>query len=100
MAGAAAGVVAGSSIGGSGRANAIGAIGGAVIGSIVGAAAERDASHQQGTEYVVQTQNGNLMTVVQGATPPLHVGQAVLVLYGSPARIIADPRTEVARVGS
>lgn len=92
MAGGAAGAVAGSSIGGNGRANAIGAIGGAVVGSIAGAAVEGSAARQPGAEYVVQTQNGNLMTIVQGSVPPLRVGQPVLVLYGSPARIIADPR--------
>jgi len=43
-------------------------------------------------EYVVETSNGNLMTVVQGAETILSVGSHVLVLYGSPARIIIDPR--------
>jgi len=41
---------------------------------------------------VVQTQNGNLMTVVQGPDPVFSTGMRVLVLYGSPSRIIADPR--------
>lgn len=92
MAGGGAGAVAGSSIGGSGRANVIGAIGGAVVGSIAGAAIEHRASMQDGVEYVVQTTNDNMMTVVQGAVPVFSVGQRVLVLYGSPARVIADPR--------
>lgn len=92
VAGAGIGGVAGSSIGGSDRANAVGAIGGAVVGAIAGAAAERGASHTKGMEYVVQTENGNLMTIVQGADPALPAGQHVLVLYGSPARIIIDPR--------
>lgn len=92
LAGGGAGAIAGSSLGGSGRANAIGAIGGAVVGSIAGAAVERGASRQVGMEYVVQTINGNMMTVVQGVTPAFTVGQSVLVLYGSPARLIADPR--------
>lgn len=91
-AGAGIGGVAGSSLGGSGRANAVGAIGGAVVGAIAGAAAERGASHTKGMEYVVQTDNGNLMTVVQGADPVLPKGQHVLLLYGSPSRVIVDPR--------
>jgi len=33
------------------------------------------------------------MTIVQGVVPPFVVGQNVLVLYGSPARVIADPRS-------
>lgn len=92
VAGGAAGAVAGSAVGGSARANALGAIGGAVIGSIAGAAAEHAASKQEGMEYVVQTGNGAMMTVVQGLKPAFGMHQHVLVLYGSPARVIADPR--------
>lgn len=92
LVGGAAGVVAGSSLGGSGRSNVIGAIGGAVVGSIAGAAIEHGASQQQGVEYVVETTNGNLMTIVQGSVPLIPVGEHVLVLYGSPSRLIVDPR--------
>lgn len=91
-AGGAIGGVAGSTVGGSGEAAAIGAIGGLVIGAIAGAAGERAASKTTGLEYVVQTENGTLMTVVQGPDPVFEVGRAVLVLYGSPSRVIADPR--------
>lgn len=87
-----AGAVAGSAIGGGVRANALGAIGGAVIGGIAGAVIESSATQQTGIEYVVQTENNNLMTIVQGPNPPLTVGSKVLVLYGSPSRLIADPR--------
>ncbi|QEI06336.1 hypothetical protein FXN63_11205 [Pigmentiphaga aceris] len=87
-----AGAVAGSAIGGSGRANLLGAIGGAVVGGLAGAAIEQNATKQIGMEYVVQTENGNLMTLVQGPEASFQVGDRVLVLYGSPARIIADPR--------
>lgn len=92
VAGAAAGGVAGSTIGGSDQAAAIGAIGGIVVGAIAGAAAERGLSKAKGLEYVVQTENGNLMTVVQGPDPVFVTGTRVLVLYGSPSRVIADPR--------
>ncbi|MQP76825.1 hypothetical protein CQ393_13100 [Stenotrophomonas sp. MYb238] len=91
-AGAALGGVAGSQVGGSDAANAIGAIGGIVIGAIAGAATERAASKTTGLEYVVQTENGNLMTIVQGSDPVFSKGAKVLVLYGSPSRIIVDPR--------
>lgn len=90
--GAGAGAVTGSSLGGGGRANALGAIGGAVVGGVIGAAAQRSSSQQAAAEYVVQTENGNLLTVVQGATPAFIEGSRVLVLYGSPSRVIADPR--------
>lgn len=87
-----AGAVAGSAIGGSGRANLLGAIGGAVVGGLAGAAIEQNATKQMGIEYVVQTENGNLMTLVQGPESNFQPGAQVLVLYGSPARVIADPR--------
>lgn len=90
--GTAIGAVAGSSIGGSGRDNLIGAIGGAVIGGIAGAAIESNATQQTGMEYVVETSNGNLMTLVQGKDPIFRPGEKVLVLYGNPSRVIQDPR--------
>lgn len=91
-AGGAMGAVAGSQIGGSDAAGAVGAIGGLVVGTIAGAATERRLSEQMGMEYVVETSNGNLMTVVQGADPVFYPGDSVLILYGNPARVIADPR--------
>ena len=92
-AGTAAGAVAGSAAGGnSGRGNIIGAIGGAVIGGLAGAAIEANATKQTAMEYVVETENGNLMTIVQGNDVLFSEGQKVLVLYGSPSRLIADPR--------
>ena len=92
-AGAGAGAAAGSAIGGSSQANIVGAIGGALIGGLAGAAIERNATEQTGVEYIVQTSNGHLMTIVQGPAPRFSVGQKVFVLYGPQARIIEDPRT-------
>lgn len=92
--GAAAGGIAGSNMGSSGRDNMIGAIAGAVVGGLAGAAIEEKATQQKGLEYVVETENGNLMTIVQGANVIFNEGQKVLVLYGSPSRIIADPRVK------
>lgn len=91
--GTAAGAVAGSSIGGGTRANILGAIGGAVIVGLAGATIEANTTQQKGMEYVVETENGNLMTLVQGMDSLFAAGQKVLVLYGSPSRLIADPRT-------
>lgn len=89
-AGGAAGALAGSYAGGSDRANLIGAVGGLVIGSIAGAAAERSVSQHEAIEYVVETANGNLLTIVQSSEDPHALGAPVLVLYGSPSRLIAD----------
>jgi outer membrane lipoprotein SlyB len=92
-AGAATGAVAGSTIGGNNaQANIVGAIGGAIVGGLIGASVEANATKQTGMEYVVETENGNLMTIVQGSDSIFIVGQRVLVLYGSPARLIVDPR--------
>lgn len=90
--GAALGATAGSGMGSGGRANLAGGIAGAVVGAIAGAAIENGTTRQGGIEYVVQTENKNLMTIVQGISPTFSINDKVLVLYGSPARIIADPR--------
>ena len=89
-AGAAAGGVAGSHLGGSSATAAVGAIGGVLVGGLIGAAAEDAATRQNGIEYVVQTENGALITVVQGADPLFELHQRVLVIYGSRSRVIAD----------
>lgn len=89
-AGALAGGVGGSYIGGGTRSNIVGAIGGAVAGGIAGAVAEEAATRQKGVEYIVETENGSLITIVQGADAPLSVGDRVLVLYGTRSRIIPD----------
>jgi outer membrane lipoprotein SlyB len=93
-AGAATGAVIGSAAGGNSRGNIVGAIGGAVVGGIAGAAIESSATRQQGIEYVIETENGTLMTLVQGLDPLFLADQKVLVLYGSPSRLIADPRAK------
>jgi outer membrane lipoprotein SlyB len=93
-AGTAAGAVVGLGAGSNSRANIVGAIGGAVVGGLAGAAIEANATKQKAIEYVVETENGNLMTLVQGTNSAFSVGQQVLVLYGSPSRLIADPRTK------
>lgn len=91
--GGVAGAVAGSSIGGGTRAHALGAIGGAVAGALVGAAIEQNGSQLSGIEYVVSTQNGSLLTITQGAEPAFLENDRVIILYGSPARLIKDPRS-------
>ncbi|GAB2710519.1 MULTISPECIES: glycine zipper 2TM domain-containing protein [Comamonas] len=90
--GGVAGAVAGSSIGGGTRAHALGAIGGAVAGALVGAAIEQNSSQLSGMEYVVSTSNGSLLTITQGSEPAYRENDRVIILYGSPARLIKDPR--------
>lgn len=94
-AGTAAGAVVGSAAGGNNnRGNIVGAIGGAIVGGLAGSAIEANATKQKGMEYVVETENGYLMTIVQGIEPIFVERQKVLVLYGSPSRLIADPRAK------
>ena len=88
--GAAGGAIAGSAIGSGNRANALGVIGGAVVGGVAGAVLEEGMTRQTGLEYVVETSNGNLLTVVQGPVPRLAEGDKVLIIYGNPTRIILD----------
>lgn len=91
LAGGATGGVLGSGVGGGNtRTNVVGAIGGVVAGSIVGAAVEEVATKQTGMEYVIQTENGALLTIVQSDDSQLAEGQKVIVLYGSRSRVIPD----------
>ncbi len=86
--GGAAGGVAGSTIGKGSTANILGAIGGAVIGGIVGDAAQGALSSQTAYEYVIQLDNGSLVTLTQGTDVVLHPGQKCIVIYGNPSRIV------------
>ena len=90
-AGAVAGGAGGSAIGGSTDANIVGAVGGAVIGGIVGAAIEESTTRQTGMEYIIEAENGSLITIVQGDEDPLVAGQRVLVIYGTRSRVIKAP---------
>lgn len=86
--GGALGGIGGSTIGGGSTAHALGAVGGAVIGGIAGNAAQRGLSSQQGYEYVVRLDNGNMLTVTQGNDVLLNPGQRCYVTLGSPARVM------------
>jgi len=92
-AGGIAGAVAGSTAGGSDfKSNVAGALAGAAVGAVVGNNLEQGLTAQKGAEYVLETENGNLITIVQGIDPFFEVNDKVLILYGSPSRVIADPR--------
>lgn len=88
LAGAAAGGVAGSMIGGSDAVHILGAIGGAVIGGIAGEATQDGLSRQRGYEYTIQLDNGNIVSLVQGTDVVLGIGQKCLVLYGNRSRVV------------
>jgi outer membrane lipoprotein SlyB len=85
LGGGAAGAYAGSQFG-KGQGNTLATIGGALAGATAGAFAEKALKKQQGTEYIVQLDNGSSMTVVQGPNPAYSVGQSVFVVIGHKGR--------------
>ncbi len=91
VAGAGAGAIAAGSAIGGGNGSAIAAIGGAVLGGVLGNYAEKKITSQQGMEYVVKTNGGDMISVVQGISPRFSIGQHVLVEYGARARVAIDP---------
>lgn len=90
-AGAIAGGAGGSAIGGSTEANVAAGVAGAVVGGLIGAMAEQEMTRQTGMEYIIEAENGALITIVQGDESPLGVGEKVLVIYGGRARVIKSP---------
>ena len=87
--GAAAGGVAGAQIG-TGVTAAFGGIGGALVGGMVGSAVEKTSGETKAFEYVVRKTNNDLLSVTQQDVTPLDIGQKVLVIAGSQARIVPD----------
>ncbi len=93
--GAIAGAAAGGAVGaqvpvGSNVASTLGAIGGSLIGGIVGSGAEKATGETQAWEYIVRKAAGELVSVTQRDAVPLAVGEKVLVIAGSQARIVPD----------
>lgn len=89
-AGAVGGGVAGSFIGGGWRSNLLGAVGGAVIGGLGGGAAEEALTKSTGTEFVVQLDNGQTISVVEANDENLVPGDRVMVLQGGRTRVVRD----------
>ena len=89
--GGVAGGVAGSQIGKGATAGVLGAVGGALIGGVAGNLAQSGLSSQSGYEYIIQLDNGGVVSVTQGDDVVLGVGQPCMVIYGngrSRARVI------------
>lgn len=83
IAGGFTGGVIGSSIGrGNLAPTALGAVAGAIAGSFV----EKNLKTQTGMEYIVQMENGGLLTIVQGNDECFQIGQPVYVLVSSSGR--------------
>ncbi|HEY4344984.1 MAG TPA: hypothetical protein VGN05_11605 [Parvibaculum sp.] len=87
--GAAAGGIAGSQVA-EGAVSALGALGGAVVGGLGGNEVGHKVQDTFGYEYIVRKPNGDLLSVTQKDTTPLKIGQRVLLIQGSQARIVND----------
>lgn len=91
--GAATGGAAGGIIGsqaGNGITSALGAVGGSLVGGLVGTGVEHAQGDTQAWEYIVRQTKGDLISVTQKDDKPLAVGQKVLVIAGTQARIVPD----------
>ncbi len=85
VAGAAAGGVAGSLIGRGATPWITGTLG-ALAGGAAGHMIERKATEQQGFEYTVKLDQGDTITIAQGAEPAIAVGQRVRVIHSAKDR--------------
>ena len=92
--GGAAGGVLGSQSGAIGMNAALGAVTGTAIGGLLGTSIEHLTGDTKGWEYIVRKPDGELLSLTQKEERPLAVGQKVLVITGSQARIIPDYATE------
>ncbi len=79
--GIAGGGVAGGVLGNAlGRGNFLPTAAGAIAGAVTGSFVEKKLKQQMAFEYVVELENGNLMTVVQGRDQVFGIGQPVYVI--------------------
>lgn len=94
LAGAGIGAAAGSTIGsgrGRGAENVIGAIGGALLGGLIGNSIEKSGSKQGGFEYLIRTESGSLVSLVQADSNPLPEGAPVVIMFsGTRSRVVFD----------
>jgi len=67
---------------------------GILAGAIVGEMVEQDANTHEATEYVIQTETGMLLTVVQinRNNPIFKIDERVILIHGYPSRLIRDTR--------
>ncbi|TNE65219.1 MAG: hypothetical protein EP335_05875 [Alphaproteobacteria bacterium] len=91
LAGAGVGAAAGSTIGHGGAESVIGAIGGALVGGLIGSGVEKSARTKGGYEYIIRTESGNLVTLVQEDKEPLPDGAPVIIVFsGDRSRVRLD----------
>ena len=79
LSGGIAGAAAGSMIGGNTAINIIGGVGGAVLGGVLGAKTEEALTKDTAMEFIVRTENGKLISIVQSNELGLRVGDQVML---------------------
>lgn len=82
VAGAVVGGAFGSTVGGGTPENLAVGIAGAIAGGVLGHALERGLTDDHATEYVVQTDHGETLTLIQGNDVLFAPGQRVMMVYG------------------
>lgn len=87
-----AGGVAGARFG-DGIGQVLASLGGAIAGAFVGSIAEQEIKRQPAAEYIVRTDRGELLTIVQGTQPQMQPGQRVFVQEGTRGRGRVIPAT-------
>lgn len=85
-AGAVVGGAFGSTVGGGTPENIAVGIVGAIAGGLIGHAIEKGVSQHNATEYVVRTDHGETLSVVQGNDYLLAPGQKVMMVYSGGGR--------------
>ena len=80
LAGAATGAVAGNVLSNHGPFTTVA---GGLLGGVAGHFAEQALTNQEGFEYTVQLDNGQIQTIAQGADPKMAVGQRVIVVLNN-----------------
>ena len=90
VAGATAGGLAGSTLGGNTATRALGGLGGAVIGGIVGHATENLITKGNASEFIIHPDEGEPFSIVQENDEELKEGERVLILESGKLRIVRD----------
>lgn len=75
------GGVLGNTVGG-GSGKRIATVGGALAGAAAGTYAQQELGRQNAIEYVVELENGETLSMIQGPEPFLAVGQKVFLIEG------------------
>ena len=85
--GAPIGATAGSFVGGDVRSNILAAIGGPGLDGPVGNATAGETTNGALTEFIVREDDGQTISVVQGAESKLQIGQRVMIIRGPETRL-------------